>query len=45
MNPDFKKNNLLPAIIQNSFSRKVLMLGWMNEEAYEKTLETKNVWF
>jgi len=45
MNPDFKKNKLLPAIIQNSSSKKVLMLGWMNQESYEKTLETKNVWF
>ena len=45
MNPDFQKNNLLPAIIQNSDSKKVLMLGWMNQESFEKTLETKNVWF
>ena len=45
MNPDFKKNNLLPAIIQNSSSKKVLMLGWMNQESYDKTLETKKVWF
>ena len=45
MNPDFSKNNLLPAIIQNFKSNKVLMLGWMNEASYEKTLETKNVWF
>tara|TARA_B100000579_G_scaffold437715_1_gene468443 strand:- start:30866 stop:31477 length:612 start_codon:yes stop_codon:yes gene_type:complete len=45
MNPDFKKNNLLPAIIQNSSSKKVLMLGWMNQESYDKTLDTKKVWF
>ena len=45
MNPDFQKNNLLPAIIQNSDSKKVVMLGWMNQESFEKTLETKNVWF
>ena len=45
MYPDFKKNNLLPAIIQNSSSKKVLMLGWMNQESYDKTLETKKVWF
>lgn len=45
MNPDFQKNNLLPAIIQNSDSKKVLMLGWMNQESFEKTIETKNVWF
>ncbi|MAU23944.1 bifunctional phosphoribosyl-AMP cyclohydrolase/phosphoribosyl-ATP diphosphatase HisIE [Chloroflexi bacterium] len=45
MKPDFNKTDLIPAIIQNSSSKKVLMLGWMNSEAYEKTLETKNVWF
>ncbi|MEC7837254.1 MAG: bifunctional phosphoribosyl-AMP cyclohydrolase/phosphoribosyl-ATP diphosphatase HisIE [Chloroflexota bacterium] len=45
MKPDFKKHNLLPVIIQNSLSRKVLMMGWMNEEAFKKTIETKNVWF
>ena len=45
MKPDFNKTDLIPAIIQNSYSKKVLMLGWMNSEAYEKTLETKNVWF
>ena len=45
MNPDFKKNNLLPVVVQNSLSKKVLMMAWMNQEAFKKTLETKNVWF
>jgi len=45
MNPDFKKNNLLPVVVQNSLSKKILMMAWMNEEAFKKTLETKNVWF
>ena len=45
MNPDFKENTLLPAIIQNYENNKILMLGWMNEEAFNKTIESKNVWF
>ena len=45
-NLDFEKmNGLLPAIIQDSYTQKVLMLGFMNKEAYEKTLETKKVTF
>ena len=42
---DFTKNNLIPAIIQDSETNAVLMLGYMNEEAYQKTLETKKVTF
>lgn len=47
MNIDFNKNNdgLVPAIIQDSITRKVLMLGYMNEEAFLKTNETKKVTF
>jgi phosphoribosyl-AMP cyclohydrolase / phosphoribosyl-ATP pyrophosphohydrolase len=46
INLDFEKmNGLLPAIIQDSYTQKVLMLGFMNKEAYEKTLETKTVTF
>ncbi len=45
-NLDFEKmSGLLPAIIQDSYTQKVLMLGFMNKEAYEKTLETKKVTF
>jgi len=43
---DFDKSEgLVPAIIQDAESAKVLMLGYMNKEAYEKTLETKKVTF
>ena len=42
---DFTKNNLIPAIIQDSETNAVLMLGYMNEESYDKTLETKKVTF
>lgn len=43
---DFEKmNGLVPAIIQDAKTDKVLMLGFMNEEAYKKTLETGKVTF
>lgn len=43
---DFEKmNGLVPAVIQDAFSLKVLMLGFMNEEAYNKTLSGKVVTF
>lgn len=43
---DFDKmNGLVPAIIQDNVTCKVLMLGFMNKEAYDKTLETGKVTF
>ncbi|NDV56549.1 bifunctional phosphoribosyl-AMP cyclohydrolase/phosphoribosyl-ATP diphosphatase HisIE [Bacteroides sp. 519] len=43
---DFDKmNGLIPAIIQDNTTSKVLMLGYMNKEAYDKTLETGKVTF
>ncbi len=46
MTIDFEKmGGLVPAIIQDAVTRKVLMLGFMNEEAYQKTLQTKHVTF
>ena len=46
MNLDFNKSGgLIPAIIQDAQTNIVLMLGFMNEEAYRKTLETKRVTF
>ena len=43
---DFEKGGgLVPAIIQDADTRNVLMLGFMNREAYEKTLVTKKVTF
>ena len=39
MELDFDKTNgLVPAIIQDNETRKVLMLGFMNKEAYDKTV-------
>jgi len=46
MNLDFQKmGGLIPAIIQDEWTSKVLMLGFMNEEALEKTLATGKVTF
>lgn len=46
MKLDFEKmNGLIPAIIQDNSTQKVLMLGFMNQEAYDKTVETQKVTF
>lgn len=46
MKVDFDKmNGLVPAIIQDSYTSKVLMLGFMNPEALEKTEQTGKVTF
>lgn len=47
MNIDFSKSTdgLIPAIIQDSETNAVLMLGYMNAEAYQKTIDTKKVTF
>jgi len=47
MNIDFNKNKdgLVPAIIQDNETKNVLMLGYMNEEAFLKTSELKKVTF
>lgn len=47
MNVDFNKSpdGLVPAIIQDATTNKVLMLGYMNDEALKKTIESKLVTF
>ena len=46
MTIDFNKTNgLVPAIIQDADTKNVLMLGYMNQEAYEKTVATGRVTF
>ncbi|MEY5044926.1 MAG: hypothetical protein RL713_151, partial [Bacteroidota bacterium] len=47
MNIAFDKftDGLVPAIIQDAKTLKVLMLGYMNEDAFEKTLATGQVTF
>lgn len=46
MRPDFKKmNNMIPAIVQDYQTKEVLMMAYVNEEAYDKMLETKQTYF
>tara|TARA_B100000508_G_scaffold55003_3_gene42756 strand:- start:140183 stop:140776 length:594 start_codon:yes stop_codon:yes gene_type:complete len=46
MEIDFEKGDgLVPAIVQDVDTMDVLMLGYMNEDAYDKTLKTKQVTF
>lgn len=40
-----KAENLIPAIIQDNETKTVLMLGYMNQEALDMTLETQKVTF
>lgn len=44
-NITFDDNGLIPAIVQDEQTGSVLMLAYMNVEALEKTLETKETWF
>lgn len=47
MTIDFDKNTdgLVPAIIQDAITKNVLMLGYMNQEAYDRTLDSRKVTF
>ena len=47
MKPDFSKysDGLIPAIIQDASTDKVLMLGFMNEDSFEKTKKENRVTF
>ncbi|MVO08299.1 bifunctional phosphoribosyl-AMP cyclohydrolase/phosphoribosyl-ATP diphosphatase HisIE [Flavobacterium sp. TP390] len=47
MKIDFTKNNdgLIPAIIQDNVTKNVLMLGYMNQEAFDQTVATNKVTF
>ncbi len=42
---DFEKSPLIPAIVQNAETGKVLMLAYVNREALALTLETRTAWF
>lgn len=42
--PDFSKG-LIPAIIQDFHTKNILMLGYMNREAFEQTVDTKKITF
>lgn len=45
LTPRFDGAGLLPAIVTDAVSGVVLMLAWMNAEAFDKTLETGEAWF
>jgi phosphoribosyl-ATP pyrophosphohydrolase/phosphoribosyl-AMP cyclohydrolase len=44
MKPDFSKG-LVPAVVQNAETGKVVMLAYMDEDSWVKTLETGRAWF
>ncbi len=44
MKPDFSKG-LVPAVVQDADSGRVLMLAYMDEEAWERTRDTGRAWF
>jgi phosphoribosyl-ATP pyrophosphohydrolase/phosphoribosyl-AMP cyclohydrolase len=41
---NYKEENLIPAIIQDFDSKKVLCIYYMNEEALRKSLRSRNIW-
>lgn len=46
MTPDWKKmNGLIPAVVQNDIDGTILMLGYMNRQAFAKTARSKKVTF
>lgn len=42
---EFDEKGLIPAVIQDMDTGEVLMLGYMNEEAFRLTLTGEDVWF
>ena len=42
---NYKDSGLLPAVIQDVKTGEVLMLGYMNEEAFRRTMASGEVWF
>ena len=43
--PDFKKNEIVPVIVQDATTDKVLVFGYMNKEAYQKSKSSGKVCF
>ena len=41
----WNEQGLVPAIIQDTLTNKILMMAWMNEDALVKTIETKQCYF
>ena len=44
-NIKFNGHGLVPAVVQDVYTREVLMLAYMNEESLKKTMETGETWF
>ncbi len=44
-NLKFNSEGLIPAIIQEQSTGRVLMMAWMNEDSLKKTVETNKTWF
>jgi phosphoribosyl-AMP cyclohydrolase len=44
LNPDFSKG-LVPVVVQDATTEKVLMVAYMDEESWRKTRETGRAWF
>ena len=46
MKPDFSKmNGLLTTVVVDVTTKAVLMVAWMNEESFQKTLASGETWF
>jgi phosphoribosyl-ATP pyrophosphohydrolase/phosphoribosyl-AMP cyclohydrolase len=41
----FDEKGLIPAIVQDTQTRQVLMMAWMNAESLQKTVESGETWF
>lgn len=44
-NIKYNEKGLVPAVVQDTNTREVLMVAYMNKEALHKTIETKRAWF
>lgn len=42
---NYNEQGLIPCIVQDATTREVLMMAWMNEEALQRTLEARSMWF
>ncbi len=42
---NYDQLGLIPAVVQHALTKQVLMVGWMNREAFDKTSQTKKVHF
>ena len=41
----FDEKGLIPTIVQDTQTRQVLMMAWMNAESLQKTIESGETWF